>query len=337
MFTFLVDRVQYGGCVFHDLQNKVNNHECIRENTHFKSYVIFLILYLNILTTLLNKNTRSCLLFFIKMNKVEKKIDIILERLERIEKSTNDRLDLIEKKLSRMCQIENNIAVIEKNVEGVVKSQSFLSDQYENQKKTMDNLMKKNIKLEQEMNVVLQDNTKKIKKIEVLENEINHLEQYGRWDMLTLKGIPKQAGESTDDVIINVANMLEVDLSVRDIDISHRTSNNTDAGIIIKFNSRRKRNEIYGKRKNLKNKTVKELGFNSDNKIYINESLTQKNGDLLKKTRKLKESKQLKHIWTKNGSIFVRETDDAETYNIKSITDILEYANKLQPLPLQEP
>ena len=271
------------------------------------------------------------------MNKVEKKIDIILERLERIEKSTNDRLDLIEKKLSRMCQIENNIAVIEKKVEGVVKSQSFLSDQYENQKKTMDNLMKKNIKLEQEMNVVLQDNTKKIKKIEVLENEINHLEQYGRWDMLTLKGIPKQAGESTDDVIINVANMLEVDLPVRDIDISHRTSNNTDAGIIIKFNSRRKRNEIYGKRKNLKNKTVKELGFNSDNKIYINESLTQKNGDLLKKTRKLKESKQLKHIWTKNGSIFVRETDDAETYNIKSITDILEYANKLQPLPLQEP
>ena len=132
--------------------------------------------------------------------------------MERLERSTNDRLDLIEKKLSRMCQIENNIAVIEKNVEGVVKSQSFLSDQYENQKKTMDNLMKKNMKLEQEMNVVLQDNTKKIKKIEVLENEINHLEQYGRWDMLTLKGIPKQAGESTDDVIINVAKMLEVDL-----------------------------------------------------------------------------------------------------------------------------
>ena len=128
--------------------------------------------------------------------------------------------------------------------------------------------------------------------------------------MLTLKGIHKQAGESTDDVIINVAKMLEVDQSVRDIDISHRTSNNTDAGIIIKFNSRRKRNEIYGKRKNLKNKTVKELGFNSDNKIYINESLTQNNGDLLKNTRKLKKSKQLKQIWTKNGSIFVRETDD---------------------------
>ena len=63
-----------------------------------------------------------------------------------------------------MCQIENNIVVIEKNVEGVVKSQSFLSDQYENKKKTMDNLMKKNMKLEKEMNVVLQDNTKKIKK-----------------------------------------------------------------------------------------------------------------------------------------------------------------------------
>ena len=86
LINFLVDRVQYGRCVFHDLQNKINNHECIRENIHFKSYVIFLILYLNILTTLLNKNTRSCLLFFIKMNKVEKKIDIILEPLERVEK-----------------------------------------------------------------------------------------------------------------------------------------------------------------------------------------------------------------------------------------------------------
>ena len=270
------------------------------------------------------------------MDKIEKKIDIVLERLCKIEKSTNDRLDLIEKKLSRICIIENDMAIIEKNVEGVVKSQSFLSDKYDNQKKTMDNLVKKNVKIEQEMNNILHDNIEKIKKIEVLENELNHLEQYGRWDMLTLKGIPKHAGESTDDVMINVAKMLEVDLSVSDIDISHRTSKNAHAGIIIKFNSRRKRNEIYGKRKNLKDKTVKELGFDSENKIYINESLTQKNGDLLKNTRKLKESKQLKHIWTKNGSIFVRETDDADTYNIKSITDILEYANMLQPLPLQE-
>ena len=37
------------------------------------------------------------------------------------------------------------------------------------------------------------------------------------------------------------------------------------------------------------------------------------------------------------GVFFVRETDDADTYNIKSITDILEYVNMLQPLPVQEP
>ena len=46
-----------------------------------------------------------------------------------------------------------------------------------------------------------------------------------------------------------IANKLKVDLNENDIDVSHRLSNTNNAGIIVKFTSRNKCEEILEKAK----------------------------------------------------------------------------------------
>jgi len=138
--------------------------------------------------------------------------------------------------------------------------------------------------------------------------------------MLVVKRIPRTKDEDTDNLIINLGNHLNTETQTKDIDISHRTSNDANADIIVKFDSRRARDRFYLGRKQLKERgtTAKDIGFNINNKIYINESLTSKNGDLFKYTRgKLTKTNRFKFAWTTNGTVKVRKDDSS---NSKIIT-----------------
>ena len=52
--------------------------------------------------------------------------------------------------------------------------------------------------------------------------DYNHLEQYTRKNSLEIHGIPEQAYESTEEVVLKLANALEVPVCQQDIEISHK-------------------------------------------------------------------------------------------------------------------
>ena len=167
--------------------------------------------------------------------------------------------------------------------------------------------------------------------LEISKKEINDLEQYGRRTMVTVSGIPRAKDENTNNLILNLASKLDVELTEQDIDISHRTSNNANATIIVKFENRKKRNLFYFEgRKALKDKktTSLDLGLSEDNDLYINESLTAINGELYSTARKkLLKEKRFKYIWTRNGKIFGKR-DDLEKTKVVTIMN-KEQINKL--------
>ena len=68
---------------------------------------------------------------------------------------------------------------------------------------------------------------------------LNDLEQYGRRNMVDIGGIPRKKDEDTDDIVFKIAKKLDMTVKKDDIEISHRTSANKDAPIIVKFISRR--------------------------------------------------------------------------------------------------
>ena len=149
-----------------------------------------------------------------------------------------------------------------------------------------------------------------------LHDEINDLEQYGQRIMLEIYGIPKTKNENTNKIAEQIANKLKVDLNENDIDVSHRLSNAINAGIIVKFTSWNKCEEILEKAKKAKLKCgMLDLGTEyidefenkeiTKNKfIFVNESLTKTNKIKLSKTRELLK-KHVKYIWVKKGKIFI--------------------------------
>lgn len=119
------------------------------------------------------------------------------------------------------------------------------------------------------------------------ESLIYELEQYSRRDCLEIRGIPKNSSgmrEDTNKIVIELGRKIGIELKKEDISTSHRLPSKVKANgeralfppaIIVKFTSRDVREKLYRARKVLK----QDLGFSKENRICINESLTQSNRD----------------------------------------------------------
>ena len=81
--------------------------------------------------------------------------------------------------------------------------------------------------------------------------------------------------------------------------------------------------QFYRARKELKNLTTKDLGYDISNNIYINESLTESNKALFKECVKAKKEMGFTFIWTSNGKIFLRKDEHSPVIHIKSKDDIV--------------
>ena len=91
-------------------------------------------------------------------------------------------------------------------------------------------------------------------------------------------------------IITALANCFKVDnFSFKDdVDVAHRLKSKLKIPpIIVLFHSRTKWDNFYHQRKQLKTVTLKDLdlGFQEDNAIFINESLTFENAVLFRMTR----------------------------------------------------
>ena len=88
----------------------------------------------------------------------------------------------------------------------------------------------------------------------------------------------------------------------------------------MKFTSHDVREKLYRARKALKDITSYDLGHSEDNRISINESLTQSNKELFKDCLKVKKDKGFKFLWTNGGKIFMRK-DQHEGSKVIQITN----------------
>lgn len=81
-----------------------------------------------------------------------------------------------------------------------------------------------------------------------------------------------------------------------------------------------KKQEFLNARKVRRNLCVRDLGDewkkSVNNTIYINEHLTIQNKILLNKCRDFKKNANIKHLWVKNGKIYMRKADNTKVFVI---------------------
>lgn len=224
--------------------------------------------------------------------------------------------ELLDRKFNEF--VAGQIAPLRESVDGVNAAINFMSRKYDELLETVKTLEEKNKKIQVE-NVSLRSQLLDVKNdLKQQKDAINEYEQYSRRDCLELSGIPLKPRESTNQIVMGIAEEIGVEIAEEDISVSHRLpsrNRNPDRPpvIIAKFVRRDTKERLYRARKALWNKTTRDLGFQTDNRIYISESLTQKNRDLFKKCLQVKKTLKYKFIWTNSGRVYLRKDERPES------------------------
>ena len=98
------------------------------------------------------------------------------------------------------------------------------------------------------------------KKIQEQEEEIGELydlqdklEQYTRKNSIEIHGVPESAYTETEDVVLKLAEALDVSVEPKDIEICHKLNRKGNKPIIVKFISHKVKTNLYRARAKLKN------------------------------------------------------------------------------------
>ena len=122
--------------------------------------------------------------------------------------------------------------------------------------------------------------------------------------------------------VLTALKKIDENISHQDIDVVHRlgkSKKNKTPNIIVRFISRKTRNNIYKERKKRKNP---DGGKPITQRVFINENLTKKNKRLFYLANDKRKIFGWKYIRTNNGRIHLRQTNDSEVITIRHEKDL---------------
>ena len=191
--------------------------------------------------------------------------------------------------------------------------------------KKLETLEKRNDDLQTENADIKKENTELQKRVKTLESAVDAGEQYSRRNCLRVSGVKELTGENTDNIVLDIADAIDVNIDIRDIDRSHRLGKpgtvdeprTKPRDIIVKFVSYRPQNMFYRARTSLKDKGYKG--------VFINEDLTRTRSKLLYEGRRRVKSGQLKSAT--DGTILIKSTNDVGD-------DVVQRINSVSDLPV---
>ena len=237
--------------------------------------------------------------------------------------------EILEEKLRKVIQ------PLSKQIEDAMQSVNALNSKYDQIAKTLKDLDEAKDKQVLENASLKAEILKSSNEVKLLKKSLNDLEQYTRRDCLEIRGIPLPSApmdlDQTDEVVLKIGEKIGVPMQKSDISISHRVPSRkqfTDEGnpippaIIVKFVKRETRENLYRARKNLKSVSTVDLGYSVANKIYVNESLTNRNKELFKLCLKCKRDFSYKFLWTNAGRIFLRKNLGSPVIPVNCTDDV---------------
>ena len=148
-------------------------------------------------------------------------------------------------------------------------------------------------------------------KVENLENKLDGYEQYSHRSNLRFLGIEEiVSDDQLEDTVIDIVNkQMCVSLLLQSCDIvrSHRVgvklqSTETDRPrpVLVKFQSKRRRDEVFQQRSKLKASTNKD-------RVFVNEDLTARCTRLAYDARNLRKLGTILDTWTYYGKILIKD------------------------------
>ena len=174
------------------------------------------------------------------------------------------------------------------------------------------------------------------KKIQEQEEEIGELydlqdklEQYTRKNSLEIHGVPESAYTETEDVVLKLAEALDVSVEPKDIEICHKLNRKGNKPIIVKFISHKVKTNLYRARAKLKNVRVSNIFPHCSSstlvqadRIFLNENLTSYRKKILSRANEMRRNDELLSAWSMDGSIYVKTSPQGKPVRINELEDL---------------
>ena len=176
-------------------------------------------------------------------------------------------------------------------------------------------------------------------KVKMLQKDLNHekyvrnnLENNSRKLNVEITGIPVLPDENCKSIVFKIGKLMGVDdIKYKSIDVSHRLMSDSAEKIPpinARFISRTERDAYYSKRSGLKLADITNIGFKktnvtakSNNKIYINESLSIDTKIMFKDCRAVCARLGYRHCFTSGGVIYIKRDQTSQRIRINTTDD----------------
>lgn len=141
------------------------------------------------------------------------------------------------------------------------------------------------------------------------ESRLDKLERLALQSDLLINGIPYNKEENLVDVLCKLSDAVkytdDIENSINGIfRIGHqRDSIGKASPIVVKFRSSMAKFSFFNLYMKSKNISLSHIGFNSTDRIFINDSLTKKNAMLFRHARQLYLNRKIQRVFIKNGIV----------------------------------
>lgn len=185
----------------------------------------------------------------------------------------------------------------------------------EKQKTMLQEMQKENAELKREL-----ENVKRMQQ--------NKIQQERNNDIL-ITGIPPVKNENLMDLFLGITKALNLNIPSIGVDCIFR-SKKRDI-IIVRLLRRLDKHDIVRSAKQ-KHLTEKDIGFESEANIYINESLSSYLAKIFFEARQIQKDFAIKFVWHKDGKIFLKKGENEEALQIGSLEEIHQLRGHLQAI-----
>ena len=141
--------------------------------------------------------------------------------------------------------------------------------------------------------------------------------------------MPESAYESPEEVVIKIAEALEVPVHPNDIEIAHKLNRKGNKPIIVKFLSHKVKSTLCKSRAKLRNISVSNLFLNlsaagrvESDRIFLNENLTSYRRKIINKANEMCRDGVLISVWSMDGKIFVKTSPEGRPIKIDELQDL---------------
>lgn len=156
-----------------------------------------------------------------------------------------------------------------------------------------------------------------------LDKRIVRQEQYSRNSNLEIQGVEIREGESVENIVSEIGRLIEEPISSSDLEACHRvpTRKPDKSNIVVQFKSRAKRDIVLKKAK--KHRLANnDIGLGTQTPIYVNEHLCPALKKLLGMAVQRKREHDWKFVWSVNGKILAKQTEDSNSIHITCEKDL---------------